>query len=179
MQRTRRSQSTPPYQSFSAGLKPTAHSRGLVENILRAARPSHARSCATGPASARQYPPAAPGWACWRTAVAAARPAPSRLEKSAMRWTSVIPTRVSTATTRRMSLGMKQACVHVSRSFTFSSANPGGWEPSLLEMCSSVLCDLHSGWRIWEWGRDCLYTFCQCTSATSSLCTSLLFADVL
>lgn len=176
MQRTHSSQTIPLYVSFSAGRKPTAHSRGLVKNVQRAAKLSHAPSCATGPASAHQCPPAAPGWACWRTAVVAARPAPSRLEKSAMRWTSVIPTRVSTATTRRMSLGMKQACVHVSRSFTFYSANPGGWEPGLVEPCSSVLCDLYKCTLVGE-SENRARTVCFLP--TSSLCINLLFADML
>lgn len=60
--------------------------------------------------------------------MAAARSVPSRRERAATRQISATPTRASTVTTRQTSLGMKQACVHVSCAFTFSSAHRAGWE---------------------------------------------------
>lgn len=108
-------QNTPLCVSFS-----TAHQSSLEIKLQKPVK-SSARRFAAGRADARQCQPAPLGWAGWRMAVAAVRSVPSRQESPAMKQMSVTPTKGSTATTRKMSLGMKQACVHVSCSFTFPS----------------------------------------------------------
>lgn len=114
-------QNSPLCVSFS-----TAHQISLEIKLQKLAK-SSARRFAAGRAAARRCQPALPGSAWWRMAVAAARSVPSRQESPAMKQMSAIPTRGSTATTRKTSLGMKQACVHVSCSFMFPSWNPRGW----------------------------------------------------
>lgn len=116
-------QNSPPCVSFS-----TAHQSSLEINRQKLVK-SSARRFAAGHADASRCQPAPLGSACWRMAVAAVRSVPSRQESPAMKQMFVIPTKGSTATTRETSLGMKQACVHVSCSFTFPSWNPAGWEP--------------------------------------------------
>lgn len=134
-------QNIPPCVSF-----PTAHQSSLEINLQKLVK-SSARRFAAGRADARRCQPAPPGSAWWRMAVAAARSVPSRQESPAMKQMSVIPTKGSTATTRKMSLGMKQACVHVSCSFMFPSWNTRGWGPpgkcfwmKALLACAAQLC---------------------------------------
>lgn len=116
-------QNSPLCVSFS-----TAHQSSLEINLQKLVK-SSARRFAAGRAAARRCQPAPPGSAWWRMAVAAVRSVPSRQESPAMKQMSVIPTKGSTVTTQKTSLGMKQACVHVSYSFMFPSWNPRGWGP--------------------------------------------------
>lgn len=72
-------------------------------------------STANGPVSVRGSPrPVRRVWASSWTAVTAARPAPSKWARCAMRQTRATTTRDCTVTTARTSLGTKKECVHVS-----------------------------------------------------------------
>lgn len=117
-------QNSPLCVSFSI-----AHQSSLEINLQKLVK-SSARKFAAGRVDAHWCQPAPPEWAWWRMAVGAVRSVPSRQDSPAMKQMSVIPTKGSTVTTRKTSLGMKQACVHVSCSFTFPSWNPRGWGPA-------------------------------------------------